>query len=92
LSCLNQFVDSLAWAGNTLNSAPAWCELCASFYHSIAFQTLMGLPAASLCINRRLYHIASVRAVVITPAEVRFPSIPLILPVLMPLPRNAAQS
>ncbi|KAJ7661860.1 GPCR fungal pheromone mating factor, partial [Mycena rosella] len=31
LSCLNQFVNSLVWAGNTLNSAPAWCEICASF-------------------------------------------------------------
>ncbi|KAJ7088336.1 GPCR fungal pheromone mating factor, partial [Mycena epipterygia] len=31
----------------------------------------LGLPAVSLCINRRLYHIASVRAVVITPAEKR---------------------
>ncbi|KAG5651335.1 hypothetical protein H0H81_009043, partial [Sphagnurus paluster] len=29
----------------------------------------VGLPAASLCINRRLYHIASVQSVAITPAE-----------------------
>lgn len=31
----------------------------------------VGIPAASLCINRRLYHIASVQAVTITRAEKR---------------------
>lgn len=30
----------------------------------------VGLPAASMCINRRLYHIASVQTVAITQAEV----------------------
>ncbi|KAJ7076813.1 GPCR fungal pheromone mating factor, partial [Mycena epipterygia] len=66
IHCLNQFIDSLVWAGNTLNSAPAWYE-----FYAFAFQTLigvrcmgaaLGLPAVSLYINRRLYHIASVNA------------------------------
>ncbi|KAJ7790722.1 fungal pheromone STE3G-protein-coupled receptor, partial [Mycena leptocephala] len=65
LSCLNQFVNSIVWAGNTLNSAPWWCEISIR----IMMGASVGLPAASLCINRRLYHIASVRAVVITKAE-----------------------
>ncbi|KAF7344703.1 Pheromone receptor [Mycena venus] len=65
LSCLNQFVNSIVWAGNTLNSAPAWCEISIR----IMMGASVGLPAASLCINRRLYHIASVRAVVVTKAE-----------------------
>jgi pheromone a factor receptor len=30
----------------------------------------VGIPAASLCINRRLYQIASVKAVTISAAEV----------------------
>ncbi|KAJ7088308.1 GPCR fungal pheromone mating factor [Mycena epipterygia] len=68
ISCLNQFINSLVWAGNTLNSAPAWCELSIRIMMGAA----VSLPATSLCINCRLYHIASVRAVVITPAEVRF--------------------
>lgn len=33
--------------------------------------TAVGIPAASLCINRRLYHIASVRSVTVTKAEKR---------------------
>jgi pheromone a factor receptor len=32
LSCLNQFVNSVVWAGNVFNSAPAWCEICAYRY------------------------------------------------------------
>ncbi|KAJ7611055.1 fungal pheromone STE3G-protein-coupled receptor, partial [Mycena polygramma] len=67
LSCLNQFVNSLVWAGNTLDVAPAWCEISIR----IMMGASVGLPAASLCINRRLYHIASVRAVVVTHAEKR---------------------
>ncbi|KAJ7732209.1 pheromone A receptor-domain-containing protein [Mycena maculata] len=66
-SCLNQFVNSIVWSGNTLNSAPAWCEISIR----IMMGASVGLPAASLCINRRLYHIASVRCVVITKAEKR---------------------
>ncbi|KAJ7436171.1 pheromone A receptor-domain-containing protein [Mycena galericulata] len=67
LSCLNQSVNSIVWAGNTLNSAPAWCEISIR----IMMGASVGLPAASLCINRRLYHIASVRTVTITKAEKR---------------------
>jgi pheromone a factor receptor len=28
LACLNQFVNSIVWAGNALNPAPWWCEIC----------------------------------------------------------------
>ena len=31
----------------------------------------VAIPAASLCINRRLYHIATIKAVTITPSEKR---------------------
>ncbi|KAJ7080034.1 hypothetical protein C8R44DRAFT_819438 [Mycena epipterygia] len=40
-------------------------------YCNIFWASAVGPSAASLCINRHLYHIASVRAVVITPAEKR---------------------
>lgn len=41
LACLNQFINSVVWAGNALNPAPAWCEICQStscilFYSSDA--------------------------------------------------------
>lgn len=36
----------------------------------ILMASSVGLPAASLCINRRLYHIATVQAVSVGPAEV----------------------
>ncbi|KAJ7077611.1 STE3-like pheromone receptor, partial [Mycena epipterygia] len=56
LSCLNQYFNSLIWAGNTVNSAPAWCEISIR----IMMGASVGLPAASMCINRRLYYVASV--------------------------------
>ncbi|KAJ7086817.1 STE3-like pheromone receptor, partial [Mycena belliarum] len=57
----------IVWAGNMINHAPAWCEISIR----IMMGASVGLPAASLCINRRLYHIASVRAVSISKAEKR---------------------
>jgi len=67
LSCLNQFVNAVIWSGNALNSAPAFCEISTR----ITIGASVGIPAASLCINRRLYSIARVRAVVIGDAEKR---------------------
>ncbi|KAG6906375.1 hypothetical protein DXG01_014248 [Tephrocybe rancida] len=54
LACLNQFVNSVVWHNNALNPAPIWCEISIR----IMMGASVGLPAASLCINRRLYHIA----------------------------------
>ncbi|KAJ7436163.1 pheromone receptor Rcb2 B44 [Mycena galericulata] len=55
ISCLTQYFNSVVWAGNTVNSAPAWCEISIR----IMMAAWVGLPAASLCINRRMYQIAS---------------------------------
>ncbi|PPQ96632.1 hypothetical protein CVT26_010672 [Gymnopilus dilepis] len=65
LGCLNQFINSIVWAGNALNPAPAWCEISIR----IIMASSVGIPAASLCINRRLYLIASVRGASVTPAQ-----------------------
>ncbi|RDB18294.1 Pheromone B alpha 3 receptor [Hypsizygus marmoreus] len=65
IACLNQFVNSVVWHGNALNTSPIWCEISIR----IIMGASVGLPAASLCINRRLYSIASVRAVNVTRAE-----------------------
>ena len=74
IGCLNQFVNSVVWHGNALNPAPIWCDICEyfSYYHmpdlvlnidQLASRILVGgavaIPAASLCINRRLYKIAT---------------------------------
>ena len=95
LISLNLFVNSIVWHGNALNPAPIWCDICASLSSescvlscslpSLASRIIIAgtvaLPAASLCINRRLYQIASVRTVSLTRADVRssstmtFPSI-----------------
>nr|ANB67025.1 pheromone receptor [Agrocybe salicacicola] len=67
LACLNQFVNSIVWAGNALNPAPWWCEISIR----ILMGASVGIPASSLCIVRRLYTIASVQAVTVSPAEKR---------------------
>ena len=75
IACLNQFVNSVVWHGNAFNPSPVWCDICKPFptcrlvYRPIkeppylATRLIVGvsvaIPAASLCINRRLYKIAS---------------------------------
>ncbi|KAF7291077.1 Pheromone receptor [Mycena kentingensis (nom. inval.)] len=67
LACLNQFVNTVVWANDMLNRAPIWCDISIR----LLFGTSVGIPAASLCINRRLYQIARVQAVSITAQEKR---------------------
>ncbi|KAJ7278230.1 pheromone receptor [Mycena rebaudengoi] len=67
LACLNHFVNSLVWAGNTLNSAPAWCEISIR----ITMAASVGLPSSSFCINRCLYNIANIRTISVSKAEKR---------------------
>ncbi|KAJ6550811.1 pheromone A receptor-domain-containing protein [Mycena vulgaris] len=88
LACLNQFVNSVAWKDNVLNNAPVWCDISIR----ITMGASVGIPAASLCINRRLYQIASVKTVSITPAEKRRAAvIDALLCVLFPLVYVALQ-
>ncbi|CAE6388469.1 unnamed protein product [Rhizoctonia solani] len=47
------FVNSLVWAGNLSNPAPVWCDIAAKIFVGAN----SGIPAASLCISRRLYQI-----------------------------------
>lgn len=67
LACLNQFINSIVWHGNVINWAPVWCDISIR----IMLGSSVGIPAASLCINRRLYKIAKVQAVTVTRAEKR---------------------
>ncbi|KAF9459379.1 pheromone receptor [Collybia nuda] len=65
IACLNQFINSIVWDGNVINHAPIWCDISIR----IILGASMAIPAASLCINRRLYRISRLTTVKITKAE-----------------------
>lgn len=46
------FVNSLVWRGNIRNPAPVWCDISTKLVVGLS----VGLPSASLCIQRRLYN------------------------------------
>ncbi|KAF9451272.1 STE3-domain-containing protein [Macrolepiota fuliginosa MF-IS2] len=61
------FVDSVVWDGNVTDWAPVWCDIVTKFLIGVS----VAIPAAALCINRRLYHIVRVSTVTRTIAEKR---------------------
>jgi len=67
ISCLNFFINSIVWSDNAFNPAPVWCDISSR----IIIATAVAIPAASLCINRRLYKIASSPSVCITRSQKR---------------------
>ena len=83
-ACLVEFVDSVVWNGNVNDPAPVWCDICE--YPSIPYSDKpadaglatkfligagIGIPAASLCINRRLFRISRMNTANVTRQEVR---------------------
>jgi len=67
LACMNTFINSVIWNKNVMDVAPVWCDISTR----ITLATNIGIPVASLCINRRLYHISSLKSARITEAEKR---------------------
>ncbi|EDR00818.1 STE3-like pheromone receptor [Laccaria bicolor S238N-H82] len=67
VGCLNLFINSIVWRNNAIDWAPIWCDISSRIIVGLA----VAIPAASLCINRRLYKIASCRTVTITRAHKR---------------------
>ncbi|KAF9529291.1 pheromone A receptor-domain-containing protein [Crepidotus variabilis] len=65
LALLNYFINSIIWRDNAINWAPVWCDISSRVTVALA----IAIPAASLCINRRLYYISSVRSVTRTQGE-----------------------
>ncbi|KAH7882763.1 pheromone A receptor-domain-containing protein [Phlebopus sp. FC_14] len=59
---LNLAVNSIMWRSSVINYAPVWCDISSRFIVGVA----VAIPAASLCINRRLYKIATVTTVTTT--------------------------
>jgi pheromone a factor receptor len=67
LGNFNFFVNSIAWDGNAYNKSPVWCDISAR----IIIMLGVAIPAASLCINRRLYYIATANTVTHTKRQKR---------------------
>jgi len=55
LECLFLGINSIIWNHNTVNWAPVWCDITTRFI--VGFS--IAIPATVLCINRRLYLLAS---------------------------------
>nr|AVI69658.1 pheromone receptor [Cyclocybe aegerita] len=65
LGCLNLFINSIIWHNNFVDWAPIWCDISSRIIVGVS----VAIPAASLCINRRLYKIASCQTVTLTYAH-----------------------
>jgi len=65
LACLNGFINSIVWNKNVTNWAPVWCDISSRYIIGVS----VAIPAASLCINRRLYLITTVQSVTKSKAE-----------------------
>ncbi|KAI0250400.1 GPCR fungal pheromone mating factor [Lactifluus subvellereus] len=55
LGCLIQCINSIVWNKNMVNRAPVYCDIATH----IQIGLNVAIPACSLCINRRLYKIAT---------------------------------
>ncbi|KDN45777.1 hypothetical protein RSAG8_04610, partial [Rhizoctonia solani AG-8 WAC10335] len=64
---LNIMINTIVWRDSFVDYAPAWCSISTKI---IVGQSI-GLTAASMCINRKLYNIASLQSVTITPESKR---------------------
>jgi len=62
IGSFNWFINSVIWNKHVKNVAPIWCDISTR----IIIAQSIGIPVASLCINRRLYKIASVKTVTVT--------------------------
>ncbi|KAJ1301902.1 hypothetical protein OPQ81_000742 [Rhizoctonia solani] len=62
LANLNLMINTIIWRGTWEDLAPTWCTISAK----IIIGQSVGLVAASLCINRKLYKIATIQSVSIT--------------------------
>ncbi|KAI0341208.1 STE3-domain-containing protein [Trametopsis cervina] len=68
ISCLNLAINSILFHSTAVDLAPVWCDISSRLLVAQG----VAIPAASLCINRRLYKIASISSVArVTHAEKR---------------------
>jgi len=67
LGCLVQCINSIVWDKNMINRVPVYCDITTRFQVALN----VAISASSLCINRRLYKIATMKAVVFTSSKKR---------------------
>ncbi|KAH9856255.1 STE3-domain-containing protein [Lenzites betulinus] len=67
LSCLNGFVNTVVWARDAIDHAPIWCDISTR----ITIAASVGIPAAAMRINQRLFRISRAQAVMVTRSEKR---------------------
>ncbi|KAG9091298.1 a-factor receptor, partial [Ceratobasidium sp. 392] len=62
IGCSVFLINSLVWAGNIDDPFPIWCDISTKLIIGLG----VAIPASSLCIQRRLYHLARGRSKDIT--------------------------
>ncbi|KAF8798449.1 fungal pheromone STE3G-protein-coupled receptor [Phlegmacium glaucopus] len=67
ISCLSLGINSIIWNHNTVNWAPVWCDISSRINIGIS----VAIPAINLCINRRLYLLASPTSLLPSEADMR---------------------
>ncbi|KAI8993120.1 hypothetical protein BD414DRAFT_582157 [Trametes punicea] len=67
IACFNLAINAMVWNNNVINSAPVWCDISSRIIVAVG----VAIPAASLCIQRRLYNIATIKSVSVSLAEKR---------------------
>ncbi|KAF8656121.1 hypothetical protein AX16_002759 [Volvariella volvacea WC 439] len=65
--CLAYFINSLVWRGSVENVAPVWCDISTKLTIGVS----VGIPAAILCISRRMYKITTLQAAFLTRQDKR---------------------
>ncbi|CAE6358451.1 unnamed protein product [Rhizoctonia solani] len=82
LGNLNWLINTIVWRGTWEDLAPRWCDISSK----IVIGQSVGLTAASLCINRKLYNIATIQSVTRSPKSKRMNDIAdLCLGILLPI-------
>jgi pheromone a factor receptor len=81
------FVNSIVWNGNLSNPTPVWCDISTKFMVGLG----VAVPAVSLCINRRLYKIATMKKIALNPSDVRLGSALICYAQIYQLRRNGTQ-
>ena len=85
LGCFIQCINSIIWNHNVINRAPIYSDIGRLSLYDIAHRRSLNyttvvhfqvglsvaMPAASLCINRRLYKIATAKVVMVTRSDNR---------------------
>ncbi|QRV92706.1 STE3-type pheromone receptor [Ceratobasidium sp. AG-Ba] len=56
-ACLIACINSIIWAGNVDDKAPVWCDITSGFFVCLN----PGITAAGLCLQRRLYRVATIK-------------------------------